>query len=62
MTNTSRRPVVGIIGNMSMLNDSYPVHAGGTMNSEAVAQVAGCLPVIIPADPRFVCVNGAVDV
>jgi putative glutamine amidotransferase len=57
MTNTSRRPVVGIIGNMSMLNDTYPVHAGGTMNSEAVAQVAGCLPVIIPADPRFVCVN-----
>lgn len=24
------------------------------MNSEAVAQVSGCLPVIVPADPRLV--------
>lgn len=57
MTTQTRRPVVGIIGNMSLLNESYPVHAGGTMNSEAVAEVSGCLPVIIPADPRYVCVN-----
>jgi putative glutamine amidotransferase len=51
-----RRPVIGIIGNMSLLNESYPVHAGGTMNSEAVAQVSGGLPLIIPTDPRFVTV------
>ena len=50
------RPIVGIIGNMSLLNDEYPVHAGGTMNSAAVAQVAGCLPLLIPSDPRYVCV------
>ncbi|MDP2080952.1 MAG: gamma-glutamyl-gamma-aminobutyrate hydrolase family protein [Pseudotabrizicola sp.] len=53
----SRRPVVGIIGNMSLLNESYPVHAGGTMNSEAVAEVSGCLPIIIPSDPRLVVVE-----
>jgi putative glutamine amidotransferase len=52
-----RRPVVGIIGNMSLLNESYPVHAGGTMNSEAVAEVSGCLPIIIPSDPRLVVVD-----
>jgi putative glutamine amidotransferase len=51
-----KRPVVGIIGNMNLLNESYPVHAGGTMNSQAVAEVAGCLPVIIPSDPRYVSV------
>ncbi|MFC2968630.1 gamma-glutamyl-gamma-aminobutyrate hydrolase family protein [Acidimangrovimonas pyrenivorans] len=51
------RPVVGIIGNMSLLNDSYPVHAGGTMNSLAVAEVAGCIPLVIPADPRFLSVE-----
>ena len=51
------RPIVGIIGNMSLLNDSYPVHAGGTMNSAAVAEVAGCLPLLIPADPRLVDVG-----
>jgi putative glutamine amidotransferase len=54
--NTSRRPVVGIIGNMTLLNERYPVHAGGTMNSEAVAEVSGCIPLIIPSDPRYVSV------
>lgn len=57
MARTVRRPVVGIIGNMGLLNDSYPVHVGGTMNSEAVAEVSGCLPIIIPSDPRLVCVH-----
>jgi putative glutamine amidotransferase len=56
-----KRPVVGIIGNMNLLNESYPVHAGGTMNSQAVAEVAGCLPVIIPSDPRFVSVADLLD-
>ncbi len=51
------RPVVGIIGNMNLLDSSYPVHAGGTMNSEAVSLVAGCLPLIIPSDPRLVSVD-----
>ncbi|MCR9149008.1 MAG: gamma-glutamyl-gamma-aminobutyrate hydrolase family protein [Rhodobacteraceae bacterium] len=50
------RPVVGIIGNSALLNDSYPVHSGGQMNSAAVAEVAGCLPLVIPSDPRFVSV------
>lgn len=48
------RPVVGIIGNHHLINDQYPAHAGGTMNSEAVAEVSGCIPMLIPADPRFV--------
>ncbi|HEX9859385.1 MAG TPA: gamma-glutamyl-gamma-aminobutyrate hydrolase family protein [Paracoccaceae bacterium] len=58
---TPRRPVVGIIGNMNLLNDSYPVHAGGTMTSEAVAQVAGCLPLIIPTNPNLVTVGELLD-
>ncbi|WP_347312964.1 gamma-glutamyl-gamma-aminobutyrate hydrolase family protein [Defluviimonas sp. SAOS-178_SWC] len=51
------RPIVGIIGNMNLINDEYPVHAGGTMNSAAVAQVAGCMPLLIPTDPRLVSVE-----
>ncbi len=50
------RPVVGIIGNQYLINDQYPAHAGGTMNSEAVASVSGCMPLLVPADPRFVSV------
>ncbi|MHA6263931.1 gamma-glutamyl-gamma-aminobutyrate hydrolase family protein [Arenibacterium sp. CAU 1754] len=50
------RPVIGIIGNVHLINDQYPVHAGGSMNSEAVSSVAGGMPLLIPADPRFVSV------
>jgi putative glutamine amidotransferase len=52
-----RRPVIGIIGNQSLLNGDYPVHTGGRMNSEAVARVAGCMPVIVPPDPSLVSVE-----
>jgi putative glutamine amidotransferase len=56
------RPVIGIIGNHHLINDQYPTHAGGTMNSEAVARVAGCMPLLIPADPRFVSVPDLMEV
>jgi putative glutamine amidotransferase len=49
--------VVGIIGNTNLLNGRFPVHAGAAMNSDAVAQVSGCLPLIIPSDPRYVSVE-----
>ena len=55
------RPIIGIIGNLYELDDRYPVHAGGTMNSEAVAGVAGCLPIIIPSNPGFVSVAELLD-
>ncbi|WP_271879776.1 gamma-glutamyl-gamma-aminobutyrate hydrolase family protein [Phaeobacter italicus] len=51
------RPKVGIIGNSYLINDDYPAHAGGTMNSEAVADVSGCMPLLIPSDPRFLSVD-----
>jgi putative glutamine amidotransferase len=51
------RPVVGIIGNAHLINDEYPAHAGGSMNSAAVSRVADCLPVIIPPDPELVQVD-----
>lgn len=51
------RPVVGIIGNQHILNEDYPVHAGGLMNSEAIAQVANCMPLLIPSSPKFVAVE-----
>ncbi|MEX3014949.1 gamma-glutamyl-gamma-aminobutyrate hydrolase family protein [Gymnodinialimonas hymeniacidonis] len=56
------RPVIGIIGNHYLINDEYPTHAGGTMNSEAVAEVSDGLPMIIPSDPRFVDVDHLLEV
>ena len=51
------RPIVGIISNSYLLNDQYPVHAGGVMNADAIAQVAGCMPILVPADPAHVSVE-----
>lgn len=55
------RPVIGIIGNSYLINDEYPAHAGGTMNSEAVAQVSECLPLIVPSDPAHASVGELLD-
>lgn len=55
------RPVVGIIGNHHLINDQYAAHAGGAMNSEAVATVSDCIPLLIPADPRYVSVAELMD-
>ncbi len=52
-----RKPVIGIMGNAHLINDEYPAHAVGTMNSRAVAEVAGALPLLIPADPACVAVD-----
>ncbi len=55
------RPIIGIIGNSHMINDEYPAHACGRMNCEAVAEVADCVPLVIPADPRLVQVPELLD-
>jgi putative glutamine amidotransferase len=56
------RPVIGIVGNSYLINNEYPTHAGGTMNSCAVAHVAQCLPLIIPADPALVGIEELLEV
>ena len=56
------RPVIGIIGNAFLINDQYPTHAVGTMNSCAVAHVSRCLPLIIPSDPALVSVEELLNV
>lgn len=56
-----KRPVVGIIGNSHVINADFHVHAGAKINTEAVAEVAGCLPLILPTDPRFVSVDELLD-
>ena len=48
------RPIIGIIGNHHIQDDRYTIHGTGTINSEAVARVADCLPLIIPSDPHLV--------
>ncbi len=56
------RPIIGIISNSYLINDQYPTHACGTMNTEAVAEVCGCTPLIIPADPALVSVEDVMEI
>ncbi len=56
------RPVIGIISNSYLINDDYPTHVGGTMNSCAIAQVADCLPLLVPSDPSLVSVDELLSV
>ena len=58
---TLRRPVVGIIGNTSLMSENYEVHASGTMNACALSHVSCCIPLIIPSDPRLVSVPELLD-
>lgn len=57
----ARRPLIGIIANPHKINDRYPTHMVGEMNSIAVSEVAGGMPVLVPADPRFVTVAELID-
>ncbi len=57
-----QRPVVGVIGNSALLGETYQVHAGGVMNSAAVAEVSGAMPLLIPADPHYVTVADLLEV
>jgi len=55
------RPMVAIIGNRNILHGVYPVHTSVQMNATALSQVAGAMPVIMPADPAHVSVAEMLD-
>ncbi len=46
-------PVVGIIGNMQVIEESYVVQAVGVMNIDAVTTAVGAMPLIVPAMPTI---------
>jgi putative glutamine amidotransferase len=45
------RPVIGIIGNSFLISDDYHIFGAGKLNTSAVAQACGAIPIIIPTDP-----------
>lgn len=48
-----KRPIVGVISNSYLQDDSYPVQLAGTSNLEAVYNVTKAMPVIFPAVPTI---------
>lgn len=51
------RPIVGIISNTFLIDDSYPVQFVGTSNMEAVAEVTNAMPVLFPALSQLMNIN-----
>lgn len=61
MPGRASRPVIGVIANAFMINDTFPVSAAGEMNLKAVAQAADALPLVIPALPEAIRVADLLD-
>ncbi|MDB6453540.1 gamma-glutamyl-gamma-aminobutyrate hydrolase family protein [Falsirhodobacter sp. 20TX0035] len=55
------RPIIGIIGNNQSLSEGFNAHVSAHLTSEAVAQAAGCMPIVIPSDPRLVSTRELLD-
>ena len=49
-----QKPVVGIIANYFLINDQYPAQSTGRMNIDALAEVSGAVPIIIPSLPHLI--------
>ena len=62
MTRLNQRPVVGVIGNHYLMDDRYAVHASGVINTQAVADVANCVPLIVPTCPSRVTVSELLEI
>ncbi|MDJ1009162.1 MAG: gamma-glutamyl-gamma-aminobutyrate hydrolase family protein [Paracoccaceae bacterium] len=45
------RPVIGIMASRNLVDDQYLVDMAGRQNAAALAEVAGGLPLLIPAEP-----------
>ncbi|HGG05273.1 MAG TPA: gamma-glutamyl-gamma-aminobutyrate hydrolase family protein [Aliiroseovarius sp.] len=55
------RPVIGIIGNHSLIDGQYPAYTSGEMNAAAISCVAEAMPLLIPSHPDFVSVEELLD-
>jgi len=50
------RPVIGILGNRHLVSPTYAVHGVGELCSQAIAEVSGCMPMMVPTCPDLVSV------
>lgn len=55
------RPVIGIVGNAHIVSNEYPVQAVGLSNIQAVAELTGALPLIVPAIPMASSIADLLD-
>lgn len=58
---TRVKPVIGIIANAHLINDQYPAQATGLHVIEAVADLTGAIPLIVPAVPKVGAISDLID-
>ena len=56
------RPVVGVVGNFTLVHDQYPAQAAGEMDLAAIADVTGALPLLVPGMPSAVDVDDLLEI
>ena len=56
------RPVVGIVGCSFLVNDNYEIFGAGKLNTAAVAEACGAIPLIIPTDPALSSVTELMNI
>jgi len=57
-----RKPVVGVIGNATRIENRFPVQVVGERNLRAVAEVAGALPLMFASCPDITEIGALLDV
>jgi putative glutamine amidotransferase len=57
-----KRPVVGIIGSLHLLDNRYAAQRVGERNLQAVAEVAGAMPIIFAGCPSLTDVGELLDI
>ena len=55
------RPVIGVIGNARLIDNRFPAQIVGANNMQAVAAVAGALPLMFAADPAITDLGDLLD-
>ena len=61
MSKPAAKPVVGVIGNATVINDRHNVQVVGQRNMRAVAEVAGALPLMFAGTPEITDVDALLD-
>src|SRR5215472_13337013 len=56
-----RKPVVGVIGNATRIENRFPVQVVGERNMRAVANVAGALPLMFASCPDITDIGALLD-
>lgn len=55
------KPIIGVIASSHLVNDRFPAQMSAEKNLRAVAEVAGCMPVIFPGCPQLTDVGTLLD-